>query len=55
MVSEHYAKLGFSAFHTDADGTTWWRLGTDTVSEPAPVPMQVRRLGMASAQSELVE
>jgi FkbH-like protein len=54
MVSDHYKKLGFDAVRTDSDGATWWRLGTDTTSEPASVPMQVRRLGSASAQSELV-
>ena len=54
MVSDHYGKLGFSAVRVDPDGATWWRLATDAASEPAPVPMHVRRLGIASADSELV-
>jgi FkbH-like protein len=54
MVSDHYKNLGFEAVRTDPDGTTWWRLGTDITSEPASVPMRVRRLGIASAESELV-
>jgi FkbH-like protein len=54
MVSDHYAKLGFSPAGTQADGTTLWHLETDVAAAPAAVPMAVKRLGWATAEGEFV-
>ena len=46
MVSEHYAKLGFTLVETQRDGSVHWQLPTDDISHLAPCFMTVRRVGL---------
>jgi FkbH-like protein len=55
MVREHYARLGFAPMEATAEGTTLWSLATATAMEPAPVPIEVRRLARADTKAELVQ
>jgi FkbH-like protein len=49
MVRDHYAKLGFSKLHEEADGTTIWALPCSTEIEAAP--MTVRRFNQVLTEA----
>ena len=44
MVSEHYAKLGFTLAGSQPDGSVHWRLETDDAPQLAPCLMKVRHV-----------
>jgi FkbH-like protein len=46
MVSEHYAKLGFTLAGSQPDGSVHWRLETDDAPQLAPCFMKARHVDL---------
>jgi FkbH-like protein len=53
MVSEHYAKLGFTLVETQPDGSVHWQLDMDETALLALYFMTVRRIGFENHVGEL--